>query len=168
MRQLIKFTVNKTGGGEGGGGGKANPPEPLLIRHCLRCCYHTTSHAWQTLQILNEPRHEISNNVVCATSKGSDQPARTLSLIRAFASRLNILWVLRYLLNMIDFGVSKLRRRLHRLVWIYTCQDTTLLEITCRGSNGCCTMFSTHKQNEQNILLTVGFFFKIQLLHCYL
>ena len=36
---------------------------------------------------LNEPRHEISNNVVCATSKGSDQPAR----IRAFASRWNIL-----------------------------------------------------------------------------
>ena len=24
---------------------------------------------------LNEPWHEISNNVVCATSKGSDQPA---------------------------------------------------------------------------------------------
>ena len=23
-----------------------------------------------------EPRHEISNNVVCATSKGSDQPAQ--------------------------------------------------------------------------------------------
>ena len=36
-------------------------------------------------------RHEISNNVVCATSKDSDQPARTRSLIRAFASRLNIL-----------------------------------------------------------------------------
>ena len=32
-----------------------------------------------------EPRHEISNNVVCATSKGSDQPAHTCSLIRAFA-----------------------------------------------------------------------------------
>ena len=30
-------------------------------------------------------------NVVCATSKSSDQPARTRSLIRAFASRLNIL-----------------------------------------------------------------------------
>ena len=39
----------------------------------------------------NEPRHEISNNVVCATSKASDQPAHTRSLIRAFASRLNIL-----------------------------------------------------------------------------
>ena len=39
----------------------------------------------------NEPRHEISNNVVCATSKYSDQSAETRSLIRAFASRLNIL-----------------------------------------------------------------------------
>ena len=38
-----------------------------------------------------EPRHEISNNVVCATSKGSDQPAHTRSLIRAFAGRLNII-----------------------------------------------------------------------------
>ena len=38
---------------------------------------------------LNEPRHEISNNMVCATSKASDQPAHTRSLIRAFAIRLN-------------------------------------------------------------------------------
>ena len=38
-----------------------------------------------------EPVHEISNNVVCATSKASDQPAHTRSLIRAFACRLNIL-----------------------------------------------------------------------------
>ena len=38
-----------------------------------------------------EPPHEISNNVVCATIKGSDQPAHTSSLIRAFASPLNIL-----------------------------------------------------------------------------
>ena len=46
-----------------------------------------------TLQIdvLYEPVHEISNNVVCATSKASDQPAHTRSLIRAFASRLSIL-----------------------------------------------------------------------------
>ena len=33
-----------------------------------------------------EPVHEISNNVVSATSKASDQPAHTRSLIRAFAS----------------------------------------------------------------------------------
>ena len=32
-----------------------------------------------------EPLHEISNNVVCGTSKGSDQPAHMGSLIRAFA-----------------------------------------------------------------------------------
>ena len=38
-----------------------------------------------------EPVHEISNNVLCATSKASDQPAHTRSLIRAFASRLSIL-----------------------------------------------------------------------------
>ena len=38
-----------------------------------------------------EPRHEISNNVVCATSKASDQPVHTGSLIRAFASHLHIL-----------------------------------------------------------------------------
>ena len=38
-----------------------------------------------------EPVHEISNNVVCATSKASDQPAHTRSLISAFASRLSIL-----------------------------------------------------------------------------
>ena len=40
-----------------------------------------------------EPQHEISNNVVCATSKASVQPAHMHSLISAFAGRLNILWV---------------------------------------------------------------------------
>ena len=38
-----------------------------------------------------EPSHEISNNVVCATSKASDQPGHTRSLIRASTNRLNIL-----------------------------------------------------------------------------
>ena len=71
-----------------------------------------------------EPVHEISNNVVCATSKASDQPAHTRSLSRAFASRLNILRV----------GVSKLKMRLQRLVRVYTCQNATLLEISCTGS----------------------------------
>ena len=43
------------------------------------------------IKLLNEPWHEISNNVVCATSKDSDQPAHIRSLIRAFAFCLNIL-----------------------------------------------------------------------------
>ena len=38
-----------------------------------------------------EPVHEISNNLVCATSKASDQPAHTCSLVRAFDRRLSIL-----------------------------------------------------------------------------
>ena len=43
------------------------------------------------LSNIYEPWHDISNNVVCATSKGSDQPAHTRRLIRPFAHRLNIL-----------------------------------------------------------------------------
>ena len=39
----------------------------------------------------NEPWHGISNNMVCETSKASDQPAHTHSLIRAFACHLSIL-----------------------------------------------------------------------------
>ena len=42
-------------------------------------------------KLINEPVHEISNNVVFATSKASDQPAHMSSLIRAFASRLSII-----------------------------------------------------------------------------
>ena len=85
------------------------------------------------IESINEPWHVISYNVVCATSKVSDQPAHTRSLVRAFASRLNILWVLSYWLN-ISWG-SKLKRRLHRLVWVYTCQNATLLEIICHDLN---------------------------------
>ena len=44
-----------------------------------------------TKKLKYEPVHEISNHVVCATSKASDQPGHTRSLIRAFASRLSIL-----------------------------------------------------------------------------
>ena len=49
---------------------------------------HFSLHSY--FYIIIEPRHEISNKVVCATSKGADQPVQTLSLIRAFASHLNI------------------------------------------------------------------------------
>ena len=48
------------------------------------------------VQLIIESRHEISNNVVCATSKGSDQPAHTHSLIKAYASRLKTLLLLSY------------------------------------------------------------------------
>ena len=45
----------------------------IYMPFCLQACIY-------------EPRHDISNNVVCATSKGSNQPAQTHTLIRAFAS----------------------------------------------------------------------------------
>ena len=45
----------------------------------------------QDIFMIIEPVPEITNNLVCATSKASDQPAHTRSLIRAFASRLSIL-----------------------------------------------------------------------------
>ena len=50
------------------------------------CCI-----CWKILLNTNEPVHEISSNVVCATNKASDQPAHMRSLIRAFPSRLSIL-----------------------------------------------------------------------------
>ena len=55
----------------------------------------------KNMHVIFEPRHELSNNMVCATNKDSDQPAHTHSLIRAFASRLNILRMLNYWQNII-------------------------------------------------------------------
>ena len=60
----------------------------ILVRYGPLCLFENKS--------VYEPQHEISNNVVSATSKGSDQPAHMRSLIRAFASRLHILCVLIY------------------------------------------------------------------------
>ena len=79
-----------------------------------------------------EPVHEISNNVVCATSKASDQPAHMRSLIRAFTSRLSFMIV--KLLTEQHLEFLSLKRRLQRLVRVYTCQNATLLEISCTGS----------------------------------
>ena len=58
---------------------------------------------------------------------------QSLSLIRSFASRLSILWLLAT--DWTPFEVSKLKRRLQRLVHVYTCQKVKLLEISCHSSN---------------------------------
>ena len=70
----------------------------ILTTYCFSRKVHVSLHqkGWHLIYHLfgvnvSEPRHMISNNVVCATSKGYDQPAPTRSPIRAFASRLNIL-----------------------------------------------------------------------------
>ena len=45
------------------------------------------------------------------------------------------------------FGDSKLKRRLHRLVWVYTCQNATLLEMLtiCLWSAMLCFCARCHK-----------------------
>ena len=67
------------------------------------------------------------------------QPAKPqISLrIRAdWSEPLLVAWMFYYCraTDWTSFGVSKLIRRLHRLVWVITCQKATLLEITCHGS----------------------------------
>ena len=54
-----------------------------------------------TMQNTNKLWHVISNNVVCATSKGSDQPAHISSLIKDFTSRSIIIYLLTYRLSTI-------------------------------------------------------------------
>ena len=68
----------------------------LEVNYSLHCIRNSdgpekVNNARVCVDAIIELVHEISNNVVCATSKASDQPAHTRSLIRAFASRLNIL-----------------------------------------------------------------------------
>ena len=63
-----------------------------LGMHCLPMLHKKDARLiWVKISIIIEPWHEISNNVVCPNSKGSDQPAHTHRLIRAFTSRLHIL-----------------------------------------------------------------------------
>ena len=57
--------------------------DKITIKHCMPL--------FMVSNVIFEPEHEISTNVVCVFSKGSDKPVHTCSLIRVFASRLNIL-----------------------------------------------------------------------------
>ena len=59
---------------------------------------YTTEIATQDGHLLHLSRvMRFPKIVVCSTSKSSNQPAYPRSLIRAFASRLNIIWVLHHL-----------------------------------------------------------------------
>ena len=60
-----------------------------------------------------EPQTDVYKYVVCATSKASDQLAHTRSLIRAFASRLNILLTEHHLECLSLTGGSEARLSLH-------------------------------------------------------
>ena len=71
-----------------------NTLQVYILSECFRMWLlraPTSSKDFEHIRQRNEPRHEISNNVVCASNKASDQSAHTRSLIKAFASRLSIL-----------------------------------------------------------------------------
>ena len=68
------------------------------------------------------------------------RPAKTQISLRIHAvwsEPLLVAWIFYecYATEWTSFWASKLKRRLHRLVWVYTCQNATLLEITCHCSN---------------------------------
>ena len=94
---VIVFFFSWGGGGGGGGGGRegilsAKRCDNLIITHIKRgIVFLSTVLPIDDYQgVTCEPVHEISNNVVCATSKAPEQPAHTRSLIRAFTSRLSV------------------------------------------------------------------------------
>ena len=78
------------GGGGGGAGerGYSQQNDAIITSIKRRTVFLSTVFP---IDDYREPVHEISNNVVCATSKASEQPAHTRSLTRAFTSRLSIL-----------------------------------------------------------------------------
>ena len=68
------------------------------------------------------------------------QPAKALTSLRVYtvwSESLLVAWIFCNCIatDWTAFGISTLKRRLHRLVWVYSCQNATLLEISCRGSN---------------------------------
>ena len=85
-----------------------------------------------------EPVHEIFNNVPPA------KPQINLLIWAVWSEPLLVAWIWYdyKAADLTPFGIPKLQRRLHRLVWVYTCQNATSLEITCHGSFG---IFSVKK-----------------------
>ena len=64
------------------------------------------------------------------------KPQISLRISAVWSELLLVAWVFYDCLatDWTAFGVSKIKRRLPRLVWVYNCQNTTLLEISCIGS----------------------------------
>ena len=64
------------------------------------------------------------------------KPQTSLRIRAVWSEPLLVTWIFYecYATNWTSFRISMLIRRLHRLVWVYTCQNATLLEIWCNGS----------------------------------
>ena len=64
------------------------------------------------------------------------KPQISLRIRAVWSESLLVAWIFYECLatDWTSFGVSKSKGLLHRFVWVYTCQNATLLEITCHGS----------------------------------
>ena len=64
------------------------------------------------------------------------KPQISLRILAVWSEPLLVAWVFYDCLatDLTPFGVSKLKMRLRMLVWVYLCQNVTLLEILCTGS----------------------------------
>ena len=64
------------------------------------------------------------------------KPQISLRIRAVWSEPLLVAWIFHdcWATDWTPFEVSKLNRRLHRLVCVYTCQNLSLLEITYRGS----------------------------------
>ena len=62
----------------------------------------------------------------------------SLRIRTVWSEPLLVIWILYdcKVTHRTSFGVSKLNRALHRLVWVYSCQNAKLWEITCHSSYG--------------------------------
>ena len=72
--------------------------ELSIVQKCLQIFF---DYMKSELESIYEPQHVISNNVVCATSKGSDQTSHMRSLIRAVYS-MNIKLLIEYHLQFLS------------------------------------------------------------------
>ena len=94
---LLKKTVVRVGPPLAKLSGSVHVVRGYSARSRPVCNVLTTENTYLHVRhIVYEPVHDISINVVCATSKASDQPVQTCSLIRAFAGPLSILSLFSY------------------------------------------------------------------------
>ena len=135
-------------GGGGGGGGVWTPcPAPLWIRawnYSLKkkgiCNILFIFGANQATHSLTRSIWHLSRDMRFPTM-WYVRPAKaqtSLCICAVWSEPLLVAWIFydcyATCTDQTAFGVSKLKRRLHRITWVYTCQNATLLEITCRGS----------------------------------
>ena len=83
------------------------------------------------------------------------KPQISLRIRAVWSERLLVAWVFYDCKATVwtSFGVSKLNRRLRRLVWACTCQNVKLLEISCCSSFNTCTLVHlSTRPNSQHLL----------------